>query len=418
MLRFALAFLCLVSTASAAPSRPALRRAAAEARSRGDLVAELAACEAAVDLRSDSPRDLVNLASAQTRAGQPDAAITTLRRLADLRIVVRLENLPDFAPLRKLPAYSAIYSALADNARPSGAAQVVAELPAMDSIIEGVACRAAMNEWFFGDVRQRCVWRRDANGRVTRFSPPDGDLQGVFNVTVDEPRRLLWLSTSALPEIKGFAPALKGRGGICALDLDSGQIRRRVELDADGRDHCLGDLLLAPDGTLYATDSVAPVIWRLAPGGTRLEPWLESPEFASLQGLALVDRGRLLLVSDYANGLWRIDLATRRPVLIPPVANFTQLGLDGLLADGDRVVAVQNGISPQRVVRLTFDRDYRRVTSSEVLAAAQPRLDDLSLATFAGSRIHVIARSGWAGFEGRDPHPAPHAALVVRIGPP
>ncbi len=418
MPRVALVFLVLLSADWAAPTRPELRRAAAEARARGDQRAELAACEAAVALRPDAPRDLVNLAAAQAHAGQADDALATLRQLADLRIFVPLERIPDFAPLRKLPAFEAIQSTLAAHVRVAGSATIVAELPAMDSIIEGLAWRPATREWFFGDVRQRCVWRRDGAGRVTRFSPLEANLLGVFNVTVDEPHGLLWLSTSALPEISGYDATLKGRGGVVALDLNTGQVRRRAELEPDGGDHCLGDLLLAPDGTVYATDSIAPVVWRLAPGATRLERWLESPGFSSLQGMALVDQGRLLLVSDYSNGLWRIELATRKIELLPPLAHATLVGIDGLQADGDHVVAVQNGIEPQRVVRLTFDVDFRHVTASEILAAGQTQFDDLSLSTVAEQRIHVNARSGWAGFECRDPHPAPHSAAVFRLGPP
>ncbi len=417
MFRLALA-LSLAASAVAAPARMELRQAAAAARARGDQAAELAACEAAVALRPDAPRDLLNLAAAQTRAGRLDPALATLRRLADLQLRLPLERMDDLAPLRGRPEFEAIRAALAAAARPVGSASVVAELPAMDSIIEGLAYRAATHEWFFGDVRQRCVWRRDRTGHITRFSPPELDLLGVFNVTLDESRGLLWLSTSALPEIAGYRPDLKGRGGLRALDLVSGAERRRVELEPDGQDHCLGDLLVTPDGTLYATDSVAPVIWRLLPGGTRLERWVESPEFSSLQGLALVDGGRVMIVSDYSNGLWRVDVATRTAVLLPPTPHATLVGLDGLVAEGEHVVAVQNGIEPQRVVRVGFNQNFTRVTACEPLAAALPRFEDLTLATQAEGRIHVIAQSGWAGFESRDAHPAPHAALVFRLGPP
>ncbi len=394
------------------------RRIAAAARARQDYPAFLAATQAALALRPDSPRYLLDLAVGQVRTGRPDDALATLQRLTDLGIVLPLDRVPDLAPLRATPGFQAVLARLAEHARPRGAATAVLELPNQTGIIEGVAGRPATGEYFFGDVRHRCVWRRAPDGTLARFSAADAGLGGVFNVTVDETRRVLWLTTSAVPEIEGYTADLRGTGALCALDLATGAVVRRCPLPADGRDHCLGDLLLAPDGTVYVTDSVAPVIWRLAPHSDQLEIFLESPVFSSLQGLALVDHDRRLVVSDYSNGLWVIDLAHPTGITaIPPPPLTTLLGLDGLLADGNGILGVQNGIEPQRVVRLGFTPRFDAIASVEILAAALPGFDDLTLLTRIAGRAHVVSQSGWAGF---DPpgHPAPHPVRLMRLGPP
>ena len=60
-----------------------------------------------------------------------------------------------------------------------------------------------------------------------------------------------------------------------------------------------------------------------APGATQLEAWLKHDQFVSLQGLDFSADGKTLYVADYANGLWRVDLATRTPTLLAAPARAT-----------------------------------------------------------------------------------------------
>jgi len=405
------------TAAPAASTHQDWRREATRARERGDYPAYLAAAEAAVALRPDSPRYRLSVASAYALNARPADALAALGRLADLGVFIPIEQHPDFAALRARPEFREVVAALAAQKNPRGRAAVAFELPAMAGIVEGLAYRRATGDYFFGDVRERCVWRRSVDGTLHRFSAPDAGLLGVFNLAVDETRHRLWIATSAQPEIAGYTPDLKGRGALCALDLDSGRVVRTCPLPADGRDHCLGDLLLAPDGTVFATDSVAPVIWRLPPGGDHLEPFVESAEFSSLQGLGLVGDGHRLLVTDYANGIRLVDLRTRRITSVNPPPHATLLGLDGLVVRGHTVVAVQNGIEPQRVVRITFDDAFEHVTDFTVLASSQPGLDDLTLLTEVAGHLCVVAQSGWAGFDSPKATPAPHRVQIFAVEP-
>jgi sugar lactone lactonase YvrE len=406
----------LAAAGPAAPTHLDWRRAAAQAHERADYPAYLAAIEAALALRPDSPRYLFNLAGAYALSHRPADALAALRRLAAWGVVLPLATAPDLASLRDTPAFQDIVRTVAAHRQPHGRAVLAFELPAMTGIVEGLAYRPATQEYFFGDVHHRCVWRRGTDGAVTRFSAADAGLLGVFNLTVDEAHRLLWFGTSAVPEISGYDATLKGQGALCALDLGTGRLVRRYPLPADNRDHCLGDLLLAPDGTIYVTDSAAPVIWRLVPGADRLEPFVESPGFMSLQGLGLVAGGSKLLVTDYGNGLLTIDLASRAIRALAPPPNATLLGLDGLVACGTDIIAVQNGVEPQRVVRVRLAPGADVVVGVDVLAAALPGFDDLTLIALVAGRPHVVSQSGWAGFANPRATPPPHPVQILTVG--
>jgi sugar lactone lactonase YvrE len=269
----------------------------------------------------------------------------------------------------------------------------------MSGLIEGVAWRKRTGEYFFGDVRERCVWRRTTDGSVIRFTAADDRIFGVFGIAIDETRGALWVATSAVPEMRSYAPGQEGAAGLAEFDLATGELRRAVRVPPDGRNHVLGDLALAPDGAVFATDSVSPVLWRLPTGGDALEPFVQSDEFMSLQGVALTADARGLWLTAYGNGLLHVDLATReaRRLTIPP--STTLLGCDGIArTTGDDLIVVQNGGTPTRILRVSPHADHTAVTHIRVLEAAHAIMADATLGCSAGSDFVFIADGGWRFF--------------------
>jgi sugar lactone lactonase YvrE len=219
--------------------------------------------------------------------------------------------------------------------------------------------------------------------------------------------------------MSGFTPEQKGRAALAAFSLVTGELLRVIDVPSDGRDHVLGDLVVAPDGTIYATDSTAPIIWRYLPGGEEMDKLVEYPDFVSLQGLVLTNR--TLIAADFANGLFAIDLSESAPVVraFTPPPNATLVGLDGLAPAPDGLFAVQTGVSPQRLIRVGLSSDLTALTSVTVLAAAFPHLDDLALVTLVNGRPTFIANAGWENFDAaKSAHPPAHSVRIFQTTPP
>jgi hypothetical protein len=287
-------------------------------------------------------------------------------------------------------------------------------LPEMTGLIEGIAFRPKTGAYYFGDVHLRCVWLRAADGRVTRFSAPDDRLLGIFRVNVDEARGALWVSMGAVPQMSGFADAHKGAGGLAELDLETGRVRRVIAAPGDGAAHLIGDFVQLADGTIYATDTTSPIVWRLAPGTAALEP-LVNGGFKSLQGITPSGDGRGLFVTDYPVGVFHVDIATRAIRPLPAPAGADLRGLDTLLRTPDgALVAIFNATARQRVLRLTPDTGVTAITRVEVLAA-DPAMTDATLGTFAGDALVFIADGGWGRFEPGKVDPRPRSVPVLRI---
>lgn len=369
------------------------RAAAAAAYQRKDYAAAKTASEAALALRPDSPQYLRNLAALAALTGDATAAIQRLQQVAALGVSLAIERDPDFAKLQGTPEFVRILRAFAANRESRGVAEVAAELPGRTGIIEGIAFRNRTGDLFLGDVHHRCIWRRDNNGKLARFSAEDEELLGILGLALDEPRGSLWAATSALPEMAGFTTEMKGESALAEFSLVNSELRRVVPVPGDGREHSLGDLIVAPDGTVYASDAKSPVIWQLEPGAEELQKLADSPQFGSLQGMVLAERA--LIVADFANGLFRIDLGTREitPLRTPP--NVTLLGLDGLVAIPGGIVATQNGIEPQRVILIRLNAAKDAITEVTVLAAGLRDFTDLTLITLVNDFPTVVAGSGW-----------------------
>ncbi len=400
---------------SAAPKHSTLLREAGAAAKAGDNATALAKMEEAAQLRPDYPRVQINLARLYTALQRPEDALAALQRLADMGLQMNVAADPSLAALKDLSRFQTLAAQLAATPAAVGSADEAAfTLTDATGIIESCLVDPETLLWYFGDVRNRCVWVRDVSSGTAvlkKFTHADDALDGVFKLALSADRKTLWAATATVGVMTGSDAEDGKRAALVALDFSTGRVRARYPVPADGRKHLLGDFVIAADGALYATDSVSPIIWRLPAGGTTLEAWLESDEFLSLQGIALDSTGKHLYVADYANGIWRIDAATKTPALLTAPANATFFGIDGLYTVSGALLAVQNGVSPQRVLRI--DLQPEKTPLVRILAQGRTHMTDLALGQVFNGRFHFVGNSGWALF---DPPPTtPPAARTVTI---
>ena len=398
-----------------------LAREGAESASAGDAAAYLQRMESAAALRPDFPRILVNLAAAQLAHGRAEDAVATLGRLADLGVHSPVEKSAEFVALRGRPEFVAVTRRLAANLHPRGKGEIAFTVREFSGLPEGIAWREKTGDVFIGDVHLRTIWRRGGDGVLQRFTAEEDNLLGVFGIVVDEAGGRLWAATAAVPAMRGFTPEQDGTSALVEIDLGTGRIQRVMTVPrrpGDRYSHVLGDLALASDGTVWLADSGAPQLWRLAPGAPGLEAWLESPEFPSLQGI-VVRSTEHLLVADHANGLLRVGLSDRRIEPLAAPAGSTLVGLDGLigLPDG-RVLGVQNGTRPARIVRVELAPGDTSVVAVDVIESGHLTMPAPALGCVGpGGQVLVIGNAGWSRFSEGEPTPAPRSVPIFRVSP-
>jgi hypothetical protein len=92
-------------------------------------------------------------------------------------------------------------------------------------------------------------------------------------------------------------------------------------------------------------------------------------------------------------GIMVIDLEGQQSgkVALPETLNIG--GIDGLYFWDNHLVMIQNGIKPQRVMRLQLDSSGTKVTAVRPLAVSQPEFDFPSFGTLKGNELYFFANS-------------------------
>jgi sugar lactone lactonase YvrE len=332
------------------------------------------------------------LAAAHAAAGRIQDATEWLKVVAEMGFVFRTDDRAELRACREDKACAEALATLDRNRQPKATSTVAFTLAAPGVLPEGLAYDAARDSFFLSSVRQRRILRVDRARQTHPFADRSAGLWAALGLAVDAPRRRLWVATAAMPEMADAVPADEGRSALVALDLATGRAVGRYELPS-GRPHVLGDVIVAPSGDVFTTDSVSPALYRLPAGGRALEPLAAGEPFVSLQGLALSADGQRIFVADYAKGLFAFDLESRRLRLLDATRTAGILGIDGLYRAGDSLIAVQNGTAPPRLLRLAVEGD--RITAVEVLDAGHPSAPDPTLGVVVGNRFYYIGNSQW-----------------------
>jgi sugar lactone lactonase YvrE len=370
-----------------------------------------------------------SLAAALQR-GEPSPIVTAgLARLADMgasltpAIQARLAPLIDPAGLPvgwTLPAGPRTHDTLAavfaqrfaENAEPRGTSEIVVRVPEGHRLIEGIAWDPARRRLFVGSVIGRELLVREGN--AWRTIPAAAPIGGVFGMAVDAPRRLLWLASSPAEPMAHPETAFSG---LVAIDLDRLAEARRIEVPGAH----LGDVAVAGDGTVYASDGLSGAIYGCRPGCTGAEAIVPPGVLNSPQGMVAWDDGQVLYVADYVLGLLRLNLETLK---IAPlrVREATMLdGIDGLVRAGDALVAIQNGVLPHRILRIELAAQGRAISRVTVLAQGRPEWGEPTLGTVEAGRLLFVADGQWSRFgpggqmAGDRPGSTPIGAVDVAI---
>jgi hypothetical protein len=374
MKRTLMAVGCLLALGAAEPpSLETLIQRARAAREAGDHPAYLKNVEAMVAMLPWQPAARYSLARAYALNGRGAEAIGVLDDLAAAGWGFDAAGDAVLASLRGDPAFKVAAARLAANAKPQGHAEPLRKLPLAGKQPEGIVATAD-GTLYIGTLRDG-IYRIEADGLRELYRPGAG--WGVVGLRVDAARGEM---------IACVTDEAVGKGRVVRLALPDLKPRATVDLKAE-RVLC-NDSAVLPDGRLAVTDSTGGRLWLVdhsAAAPMKLDRSLIYPNGVAFGG------GSLYVA--HVGGLLTVDLATG--VTRDVKADDTALiGIDGLTWHEGKLLAVQNGTQPIRILRITPPADADADAKVEVLAAGHAMLSGATTATPTGGKLVVVTQTG------------------------
>ena len=375
-------------------------KAAMQAYEAKDYARMEAGLRAALKLRPGHPTATYNLAVALALGGRVEPALDTLERLADMGLAYEPWKDADFTALKDERGFGSVRRAFQRNHDRRGTAERMFRLRSPTFIPEGIAYDDDVDDFFIGSVHERRIQRVGSDERERDFVEPNPGLWAVFGMVVDDKRDLLWVATSAVPQMKGAKADELGRTAIVGYSAETGKEKHRFVLQEPG-EHQLGDLVVLRNGKIYATDTRGGQLYALDVDQGTFKALAPPGVLASPQGLAASRDERELHVADYTQGLFRYEIKGGKLERVEADDDICVYGIDGLYRHRDGLIAIQNGIRPHRVVRLELGDRGRRVRNSRVLLANHEDLDEPTLGVVVKEHFYFVANSQWGRF-GKD----------------
>lgn len=359
------------------------------------------------ELPAPTPRYLLTVASIEARMGHKAQALHWLEKFAATGLTYDVAKDDDLKALLADESGQKIAAQMKERSQPLAKAELVCALPQADIMPEDIAYLKSGNSkstpsFIVSSIQHHTLYRvslpRPGGKECAIEELPlaaEAKRWPSLAVSGDPKRKVLWMTTAAMPGFSGFAKEEEGKTLLLEVDATSGKVLHRFDPMTAGP-AVLGDMCVTDDGTVYVTDSIGGGVYRLH--GDLQTAKLEkiADGLFSPQSPVPARDGKRLFVADYTMGIAVIDLAAGKTSYLPHPENVAVVALDGLYLSGDSLIGIQNGTDPIRILRLRLNQAQTEITGAEVIEQATERMGDPTHAVAVDGWFYVSANVGWS----------------------
>lgn len=389
-----------IAPAQALPENvPALLVRANQAYASKDYVTFRDALEQIHKLRPNNSEYMYQLVIAHALLDEKSQAYDLMLRMQRQGLAYDFTLSDDTLNIRGTEVFDYVNDLMKTALAPMGEAEPVFVLPENVRLPEAISWDSSRQKFLVGTIAEGQVLAVGKDGAVEELLRADGQngLWAILDVLVDQARNRLWVTSASMQAFARFDPVDKGRSALFEFKLDSLELVRRYPVPVDGNPHILGNMALGPDGGVFAADRIVPLVYSKPAGEDKLKPVLALREMVSQRGIAMQPDGRIMYVADREMGIMVVDLMARQARFLAAPETMNLAGIDGLYLVDNALVILQNGIRPQRVMRLQLDASGTRVDSVRPLAVALPEFDFPSFGAIEAGDLYYFASSQGIG---------------------
>lgn len=267
-------------------------------------------------------------------------------------------------------------------------------MPDANIHIESVAYDPSTGAFYLGSINKRKILKREPTGKITEFTKSnEHNMTAVFGLRIDSKNKMLWACASPMPEMEDYDSTLNS--AVYKFDLRSGKLLASFKTDLPVT---FGDLALDQTGKVFVSDSQSNKIFVVNEQTKALDLFYESSEFWNIQGINFSNNNETLFISDYIKGPYRLDLKDKTLHKLSSPKNQSLKGIDGFLFYSNSLVALQNGVTPFRVMQYSLNEDGTDLVDVEIIDWAHPAFGEPTIGCIDKDTLYYVANSQWGAY--------------------
>jgi hypothetical protein len=353
-----------------------LLQLAGQLREAGEIAKETLVWKRMSALRPQVGALSYELAASYAQQDMKSEAYNTLLELQAAGFAHEIEKDVRFEKVSDTEVWQYIVQGFQRNRDAFGEGRVVFTLPREDLLVESLTYDSTRQQVLVGSVREGKVYSVEDDGSLTVLAEATeaNGMWGVFGIAVDAERGVLWVASTAVPHFKGYSAERDlGKAGIFKFELASGKfIKSFLSPVVPGQSFVLSNITVAPDGSVYAVDGVNNVIYQVRDDSFRR--LLQAPHLSGLRGVAVSDDSKRLYFSDVQRGIFGLDLDSGKPFDVSWPKGLSLGSIESMVWWNNHLVVVQNGLPPNRIMRLKLSEDGSQILVGHPLEANQQAL--------------------------------------------
>lgn len=346
-------------------------------------------------LRPNYPAIVYNLAAGYALTNRPSKSIEKMNQYILMNATKKFRDDTDFQSIVKTPPFSSIEEKQKELNEIKAPKRIVSH-DILSSHPESITYAKKEKAFYIGGVRDGDIWKIPLNGKPIRWIKSTENSWSVMGTKVSPDNKYLWVCTSSLTNYSSFEESKKGYASVLQYDLKS---RERLQTFTKSGNHNFGDLVIDKKGNVYISDGSANKIYHINKEKNALEEFIDLSKIAfNLQGLTFDEAQEHLYVSDYIDGIYKLNLLSKVVNKLEITTNNILLkGIDGLYYKNGYLIGLHNGTNPNRVVKYQLSNDQNKIISKTTLAQAG-ELGEPTQGVWIKNDFHFIMNSPWGDY--------------------
>jgi hypothetical protein len=349
--------------------------------------------------RPYEPQYMVGMVVGSALVGRPKTAYTYMHKMQQQGLSYDFSQTADTESVRNTEVYDYLNSLLVKAGEPNGISKTAAELPKSGWSPEAMAWDASAGRFLVGALEDGIIYSVTADGKVSELLKSDSKngLRAIYGLEVDAERKRLWVSSTATPAFGKVTEGEPGKTALLEFDLDSLELLNRFEPPADQYPHFLGSIGLTPEGDVFVLDRAVPQVYIKPAAANSMSLFMSNYQLTGLRDLAMSNDGKLLYLADAALGILVVNLDNNAVSMLMGPEALNLGGISGIDWARGSLYMVQNGITPQRLLRLDLDATGINVINIIPLASGLELYDMPSFGRVQGEDVYYFASSNLKG---------------------